>query len=122
MSERTYLCAFKVAHVDIETNYRCFIAQLFRALNHRLLLNFKRFPRSEESAVVAIIVITSTMCSDVVVVVLPSLYTSRLSFGRIYYESYKHNINCNSLTCITRIGKPVSLASCSRMCRVGFGV
>lgn len=26
------------------------------------------------------------------------------------------------LTCITLIGRPVSLASCSRMCRVGFGV
>lgn len=27
-----------------------------------------------------------------------------------------------SLTCITRIGKPVSFANCSLMCRVGFGV
>lgn len=26
------------------------------------------------------------------------------------------------LTCITLIGRPVSFASCSRMCRVGFGV
>lgn len=26
------------------------------------------------------------------------------------------------LTCITRILRPVSCASCSRMCRVGFGV
>lgn len=26
------------------------------------------------------------------------------------------------LTCITLIGKPVSFANCSRMCRVGFGV
>lgn len=29
---------------------------------------------------------------------------------------------CDVLTCITLIGKPVSFASCSRMCRVGFGV
>lgn len=26
------------------------------------------------------------------------------------------------LTCITLIGRPVSLASCSRICRVGLGV
>lgn len=33
------------------------------------------------------------------------------------------NVKCLSLlTCITRIGKPVSLANCSRMCLVGFGV
>lgn len=33
------------------------------------------------------------------------------------------NVLCVSwLTCITRIGKPVSLANCSRICLVGFGV
>lgn len=32
-------------------------------------------------------------------------------------------ITClTSLTCITLIGKPVSLANCSRICLVGFGV
>ena len=34
-------------------------------------------------------------------------------------SSLSHN---NNITCITLIGSPVSLASCSLMCRVGFGV